>query len=76
MENFSGLAAPLTKLTKKNEKFVWSSECEQSFQDLKRVLTSAPVLALPASNGRFVIYNDASHKDLGCVLMHYRKVIF
>jgi hypothetical protein len=32
VEGFSRLAAPLTRLTRKNEKFQWSEECEQSFQ--------------------------------------------
>ena len=30
-ENFSLIAAPMTKLTQKNVKFQWSDECEQSF---------------------------------------------
>lgn len=45
----------MTKLTWKNEKFVWSEKCERSFQELKNRLTSAPVLALPSGSGGFVI---------------------
>ena len=45
VQDFSKLAAPLTKLTRKGAKFVWSEEREQSFQELKRRLTNAPVLA-------------------------------
>ena len=37
IEGFSRLAAPLTRLTRKNEKFQWSEECEQSFQELNNV---------------------------------------
>ena len=48
VEWFSKLAAPLTKLTRKEEKFVWSEACQQSFDELKRKLTSAPVLTLPS----------------------------
>ena len=48
VEGFSKLAAPLTKLTRKEEKFVWSEACQQSFDELKRKLTSAPVLTLPS----------------------------
>ncbi|XP_020231902.1 uncharacterized protein LOC109812364 [Cajanus cajan] len=40
IENFSRLALPLTKLTKKDQPFVWDSGCEESFQELKRRLTS------------------------------------
>ena len=48
VEGFSKLAAPLTKLTRKEEKFVWSEACQQSFNELKQKLTSAPVLTLPS----------------------------
>ena len=72
---FSKLAIPLTRLTKKNEKFQWSDECEASFQELKRRLVTAPVLALPVSGNEFTIYSDASTQGLGCVLMQEGKVI-
>jgi hypothetical protein len=75
VEGFSRLAAPLTRLTKKNEKFQWSEECEQSFQELKQHLVTAPVLTLPSGSDGFVIYSDASRKGLGCVLMQQGKVI-
>ena len=35
VEGFSRIAAPLTQLTCKNAKFVWTEECEKSFQELK-----------------------------------------
>ena len=69
MEKFSKIAAPLTKLTQKNVKFVWSDACEKSFHELKKLLTSAPVLALPNETDGFVVYCDASRIGLGCVLM-------
>jgi hypothetical protein len=73
VDGFSRLAAPLTRLTRKNEKFQWSEECEQSFQELKQRLVTAPVLTLPSGSNGFVIYSDASHKGLGCVLMQQEK---
>ena len=69
VEGFSKIAAPLTKLTHKNTKYVWTDECEQSFQELKTHLTSAPILVLPDEGGSFVIYSDASGRGLSCVLM-------
>ena len=69
MEGFAHLATPMTRLTRKEVKFSWSEDCELSFQDLKRRLTSAPVLTLPTSGEMFVVYTDASHVGLGCVLM-------
>ncbi|MDD0148560.1 RNase H-like domain-containing protein, partial [Shigella flexneri] len=56
-------------------KFVCLDECEQSFQELKRRLTWAPVLVLPADSGEYVIYRDASRQGLGCVLMQHGNVI-
>ncbi|XP_077251803.1 uncharacterized protein LOC143891031 [Tasmannia lanceolata] len=75
VENFARLANPLTKLTRKGAKFIWTKECEESFQTLKKRLVSAPVLALPTPTGGFVIYSDASKEGLGCVLMQNDKVI-
>jgi hypothetical protein len=59
---------PLTALTKKNTRFVWTEECEHSFQKLKKRLATAPVLALPTKFGNFVVYSDTSKKGLGCML--------
>ena len=42
---------------------------------MKSKLTTAPVLTIPTGNGGFVVYSDASHQGLGCVLMQYGKVI-
>ena len=48
VEGFSKIATPLTRLTKKEEPFLWSEACQQSFDELKRRLTSAPVLKMMA----------------------------
>ncbi|CAL2271226.1 unnamed protein product [Prunus armeniaca] len=52
---FSGIAVPLTRLTRKDVTFEWTEECEQGFQELKKRLTTAPVLARPDNSGNFVI---------------------
>ena len=75
VKGFSKIATPLTILTQKDVKFQWLEACEQSFQELKKRLTSAPILTLPAGSDGFTVYSDASKHGLGCVLMHYRKVI-
>ncbi|GJW21659.1 putative reverse transcriptase domain-containing protein [Tanacetum coccineum] len=46
------------------EKFVWMDERQESFEELKRRLVSAPILTLPSGSGGFQIYSDASKKDL------------
>nr|GFB96759.1 putative reverse transcriptase domain-containing protein [Tanacetum cinerariifolium] len=65
----------VTELMRKGEKFVWMNEHEESFEELKRRLVSAPILTLPSGFGGFQIYSDASKKGLGCVLMQHGKVI-
>jgi hypothetical protein len=56
-------------------KFVWSPECEKAFQTLKRLLTTALVLAQPDIEKPFDVYCDASGTDIGCVLMQEGRVI-
>ena len=75
VEGFSRLAVPLTRLTQKGVKFEWSEECEQSFQELKRRLVSAPILTIPNGSGGLIIYSDASKKGLGCVLIQHGRVV-
>ena len=75
VEGFSKIAAPLTKLTRKDVKYDWVDACQKSFDELKGRLTSAPVLALPNGRDGFVVYSDASRQGLGCVLMQNDRVI-
>ena len=60
MEHFSLIAVPLTRLTRKEVKYEWSDDCEQSFQELKSRLTTAPVLALPTPESEYVVFSDVS----------------
>jgi hypothetical protein len=62
-------------LTKINASYVWTNECEKSFQELKKCLITAPVLALPTRSSNFLVYSDASKKGLRCVLMQNDNVI-
>ncbi|XP_052736657.1 uncharacterized protein LOC128197864 [Vigna angularis] len=75
IENFSRIVAPLTQLTRKDQPFVWTDCCETSFQELKKRLTSAPVLVIPDTGKPFEVFCDASHQGLGCVLMQEKKVV-
>ncbi|RVW41427.1 Retrovirus-related Pol polyprotein from transposon 17.6 [Vitis vinifera] len=75
IEGFSKIALPLTKLTQKGVKFEWSDDCECSFQELKNRLVSTPILTIPSGSGGFVVYSDASHQGLGCVLMQDGRVV-
>ncbi|KAD4385312.1 hypothetical protein E3N88_25480 [Mikania micrantha] len=75
ISNFSKIALPLTKLTQKSEPLVWEQKQEDAFQTLKQNLCGAPILSFPEGIDEFVVYCDASHQGLGCVLMQRHKVI-
>ncbi|WVZ89026.1 hypothetical protein U9M48_035485 [Paspalum notatum var. saurae] len=63
IENFSRIAKPMTSLLKKDAEFKWTNAQQAAFDELKKRLTTAPVLILPDQDG------------LGCVLMQEGKVI-
>jgi hypothetical protein len=47
IEDFSKIVKPLTSLLEKDKKFEWSKACQNSFDELRKRLTTAPVLAMP-----------------------------
>ena len=75
IEDFSRIAAPMTKLTRREVKFDWDDRCEEAFQELKRRLTSAPILIVPDRGQGYIVFCDASRARLGCVLMQSGRVV-
>jgi hypothetical protein len=61
IKDFSKIAKPIMKLLEKNKAFEWTAECQASFEELRKRLTSAPVLVLPDLTKKFNIYCDTSH---------------
>ncbi|XP_017639727.1 uncharacterized protein LOC108481064 [Gossypium arboreum] len=59
VEGFSLIEALLTKLLRR-----WKDAQQESFEKLKTVVTQALVLIQPESGKDFVVYSDASHKEL------------
>ena len=53
IKGFSQISLPLTKLNRKNATFVWTIDCEKSFQKLKKKLTSIPMPVLLDPKGAF-----------------------
>ena len=68
VSQFATIALPLTELTKKDVAFKWTNDCQQAFDELKKKLTTAPVLAYPSMQRPFVVYTDASGVGIGAVL--------
>ena len=69
IEDFSRLAASMTRLTRNEVKFEWNDLCERAFQELMRRLTIAPILIVLERGLGYIVYCDASKDGLGCVLM-------
>ncbi|VDP49783.1 unnamed protein product [Heligmosomoides polygyrus] len=68
IHNFASIAAPLTALTKKDTPFEWTKECENAMNNLKKALTSAPILGAPRLGRPFIIETDSSGKGTAAVL--------
>jgi hypothetical protein len=59
----------MTQLLEKEAKFKWSPQCEEAFLTLKKLLTTAHVLAQPNIKKLFDMYCDAPGTGIGGVLM-------
>jgi len=68
IKDFGKIAAPLNALSEKNKRFVWTEECQTSIKTLKRLLTTAPLLAMPNGVDMFILDTDASQYAIGGVL--------
>ncbi|KAK1601981.1 hypothetical protein QYE76_027086 [Lolium multiflorum] len=75
VKDFSTIACPLNELTKKNVPFVWGKAQQKAFDELKKRLTEAPLLALPDFAKTFEIECDASGLGIGGVLMQNGKPV-
>jgi hypothetical protein len=69
IEGISMIGKPMTELLEKDKKFEWTSACEASFQELKKRLTTAPILVVPDMEKSFSIYCDVFGQVLGYALM-------
>jgi hypothetical protein len=58
VKGFSQLVAPLTDLTKKGA-FRWTEEAQKTFDHMKEVMSTCPVLALPDFTHPFMLECDA-----------------
>ncbi|MDY6929837.1 MAG: RNase H-like domain-containing protein [Pseudomonadota bacterium] len=66
--NFSSVCKPLFLLTKKGQPFDWGEAQQEAMDTMKRLLTKAPILGYPNSEGMFILDTDASNVGIGAVL--------
>lgn len=75
VEGFSRVAFPITSLQKKGKAFHWTTSCQKSFEQLKHLLTTAPILRIADPDKDYIVCMDASKEGVGGVLMQEGKVI-
>ncbi|KAG9447517.1 hypothetical protein H6P81_013645 [Aristolochia fimbriata] len=68
IKGFSAMAAPLTDLLKKKQKWDWTNKCQSAFEALKQEIVKEPVLRLPDLTKPFKVHTDASNFAIGGVL--------
>ena len=66
---FAQLCCPLYKLLHHNVQFKWTEQEDKTFQELKRLLTTTPILKHPDFKYPFQVHTDASDAGLGCTLV-------
>ncbi len=69
IDKFSHLAAPLTDLTRKNQPFRWTVDCQRAFEDLKNKLVTSPILVRGNLSKQFILETDASQHHVAAVLL-------
>jgi hypothetical protein len=75
IKGFSKIAHPITSLQRNGVKFQWALDCEKSFQHLKQLLTSSPILRIADPNEDFIVCIDACKEGLGGVFTQIGFVI-
>ena len=68
VQNYSKISSPLNNLLRKDVKFEWTNECQNSFDSMKKALISSPILSYPDMSKNFILTCDASSSAIGFVL--------
>jgi len=68
VKDYSKVATPLNALLKKNSPFLWTEECREALEELKKRLQTPPILTLPNEHDVFMLDTDASEESIGSVL--------
>ena len=68
IDKYSNLMAPIIKLLKSEGRVEWNQKCEEAFERIKGILTSAPILTMPNTKDPYVLVVDFSYEGMGMVL--------
>ena len=73
IKDFAQIAKPLHKLTERTSSFLWTTECQKSFEILRHLLSSPPILSYPDFTKPFILDTDTSNDGIGGVLSQLDK---
>nr|GEY10985.1 reverse transcriptase domain-containing protein [Tanacetum cinerariifolium] len=76
IKDFLKIARPMARLLEKDTPLIFSKECVEAFQSLKRKLTEAPILIAPDWDMLFELMSDASDFAIGAVLGKHQEKNF
>ena len=68
IKDYAKLAAPLTRLLKKNAAFEWGHEQQKAWESLRHALSVAPTLVHPDVDKKFTLMTDSSSYAIGSIL--------
>jgi hypothetical protein len=68
IQNFSARTLKMRNLTRQDVNYEWTEECQKEFEDIKKALSSSPVMAYPDFSKKFILSTDASYSGLGATL--------
>ena len=72
-ENLQKLLGPIIELTRKDVTFIWGKEQQVVFEEIKKRMSNPPVLYLPRSTGRFILYTDTTRQFTGSSLWQVQE---
>lgn len=73
IKDYASIAEPLNKLLRKEGEWHWADEQQSAFDELKKRLTEAPILAFPDFKLPFTLFTDASNHGIGSVLSQFQN---
>ena len=73
IKDFSRIAYPLRKIAKDKKSFQWTTECNEAYEELRKRMISAPVMAYPMEEGMYILDTDASAFAIGAVLSQLQQ---
>jgi len=75
VDGFSKMVSPLTQITERINLSLGQKNVKYVFEEMKKMLVTTPVLAIPDTTKVFEVYYDASYQGLGCVLMQEKRPV-